>query len=189
MISARQSRLIWCVALAVLAAALVFFNRPGALPDPAADSAPEYASDAPRGYEPGEAPADFELIQMDGARFALSEHRGQVVVINLWATWCAPCVGELPSFDRLSRDYGEEVAVLAIHSDLITDDVEAFLSNYDYDIAFAIDEEGGAIASLGGTTMLPQTIILDADGIVTYNRVGSMTYETLEALVNAALNG
>ena len=183
MISSRQSRLIRCAALAMLLAALVFFNLPTSSP------APEQAAEIPQGHEPGERPLDFSLAQTDGGTFALTDHRGQAVVINLWATWCAPCLAELPHFDRLQRDYGGEVAVLAIHSQLITDDVAAFLLGYDYDIAFAVDETGEVIASLGGTTMLPQTIVLDRDGTVTYNRVGSLTYEALKALADAALNG
>ena len=152
----------------------------------AADPA-RYASDAPLGHEPGQQLPDFTLIQMDGAPYALSEHRGQVTVLNLWATWCTPCVNELPHFDRMRREYGDQVSVLAIHSDLITDDVAAYLANFDYGMAFAIDESGQVIASMGGSTMLPQTMVLDQRGVVTYNKVGSVTYEALEELVRAAL--
>ena len=76
--------------------------------------------------------------------------------------------------------------VLVIHSNLITDDVTKYLSGYDYSFPFAIDETGGVIAALGGSTMLPQTIVVNVEGIVTYNQVGSVTTEKLEALVNEA---
>ena len=190
MISRGVTRAAWCVALVALCAALVLFNRPGA-PEPAPAATPDplaaYVSDAPPGHEPGQRLPEFTLTQTDGAPFALSEHRGQVTVLNLWATWCTPCVNELPHFDRLQRAYGDQVAVLAIHSDLITDDVAAYLANYDYGIAFAVDEDGQVIASMGGSTMLPQTMVLDRFGVVTYNQVGSVSYEALEELVNAAM--
>ena len=170
MMSRRLSRVLWAAALILLGAALMAFNRPDAAPAPAA-----YASDAPEGYEPGQQLPDFTIALTDGASFSLSEHRGQVTVIKL------------PHFDRLQREHPDDVAVLAIHSDLITDDVAAYLANYDYGIAFAVDEGGQVIASVGGSTMLPQTLVLDRYGVVTYNQVGSVTYEALEELVAAAM--
>ena len=190
MTRSRRS-IAWAVALLALAVALVFFNLPDAsgaataAPDEAAVDA--YESDAPAGFEVGERLPDFTLAQTDGGTFTLSENRGKVVVINLWATWCTPCVNELPHFDRLQREYPDDVTVLAIHSDLITDDPLAYLSRYDYGVAFAVDEEGAVIAGVGGSTMLPQTVVLDRRGVVTYNRVGSVTYEALEALAREAM--
>ena len=171
--------------------------------EPAAESAPdspkETASEptlesseadpalsAPEGHEIGERIPDFTLISLDGEAFTLSEKRGKMVILNLWATWCTPCVNELPHFDRIGAEHPEDVAILAIHSDLITDNVADYLSNFDYTIPFAIDESGEVIASLGGSTLLPQTIVLDRNGIVTYNSVGSVTYEKLAALVREA---
>ena len=186
----KRSRWAWCAALIVLCGALVYFNLPAptrgeADPAQAVDPAVEFASDAPPGHEVGEQLPDFTLTRVNGGEFTLSQHRGHVTVINLWATWCTPCVNELPHFDRIKQNY-PDVSVLAIHSDLITDDVAGYLANYDYGIDFAIDESGDVIASVGGTTMLPQTVVLDPWGVVTYNRVGSVTYEALEQLVQEA---
>ena len=171
----RAARVAWCAACVLLAAVLIAVNLPGK------------PADAPAGHEPGQRPPDFTLATLDGGAFTLSGQRGRVTVINLWATWCGPCVRELPHFDRLRLAYPDDVAVLAIHSDLVTEDVAAYLALYDYGIAFAVDTDGAVIASLGGSTMLPQTIVLDRSGIVTYNRVGSVTYEALEELVLAAM--
>ena len=187
MIRAKQARAAWCAALAALCAALVLFNLPAR--DGAADPPAGYASDAPLGHEVGERLPDFTLTQTDGGEFSLSSCRGRAVVINLWATWCGPCMKELPHFDRLQAAYPDDVAVLAIHSDLVTDDVGKALSGFDYRIAFAVDGDGAVIRSLGGSTMLPQTVVLDRRGVVTYNRVGSVTYEALEELTRAALDG
>ena len=146
-----------------------------------------YDTDAPIGHAVGQQAPDFTLTTVEGQPFTLRDHRGQATVLNLWATWCGPCVKELPYFDRLAREHADDVAVLAIHSDLITDDVMEYLSHYDYSMPFAVDETGEVIASLGGSTMLPQTIVLDRYGVVIYNQVGSMTYEALTELVEAAL--
>ncbi len=185
--SKALSRAAWGLALAVLAAALIFFNLPSSdKPENAALSSTPSESDLPSGHEPGQRLPDFTITLTDGSEFSLSAQRGRVTVINLWATWCTPCVNELPHFDRLLAAHPGEVTILAIHSDLITDDVQEYLSVYDYAISFAIDEGGEVIRSMGGSTMLPQTLVLDPRGVVTYNKVGSITYEALESLCTAA---
>ena len=164
---------------ALLLCAMLIVNRPA--------PKPVYDTDAPIGHAVGQQAPDFTLTTVDNQPFTLRDHRGQATVLNLWATWCGPCVKELPYFDRLAREHADDVAVLAIHSDLITDDVMEYLSHYDYSMPFAVDETGEVIASLGGSTMLPQTIVLDRYGVVIYNQVGSMTYEALTELAEAAL--
>lgn len=179
-----RKKLIWLDAAAILLllAALVLFNLPPReaerLPDTAAES-------APLGHAPGERLPDFTLTDLNGEVFSLSACRGKTVVINLWATWCAPCVKELPHFERLQRER-DDVAVLALHSDLVTEDVAAYTARTEFDLRFAVDETGDIIRMLGGSTTLPQTVVVDQNGVVTYNRVGSLSYEALRELADAA---
>ncbi len=176
-----RGRIAWAIAVIVLAGVLVLVNLPG-------ESAPEAApgpvidESIPVGSEEGMRAPDFTAPLYGGGEFHLYDHLGQVTVINFWATWCTPCCAELPYFDELSRNYGNQMALVALHSDLVTDDVDEYLSNYDYTIPFALDDSG-VIASFGGSTMLPQTVILDQNGVIVYNKVGSVTYELLESLV------
>lgn len=109
--------------------------------------------------------------------FVLSEHLGKKVAINFWATWCGPCVKELPYFDQL---YKTGIAdVVAIHSALVTDDVENYLSGFDYSLPFALDEDGTAAGIFGVSSMLPHTVVLDEEGNVIYNSAGSLDYDQL----------
>ena len=165
-------RLLWAAALLLLAAVLVFVNLPEAEPV--------------HGAGVGEVLPDFSLRCVDGSSFSLSEQRGKTVVINLWATWCTPCVRELPHFDRLLRERGEKVAVLALHTPPVTADVESYLAEFSYGMPFAVDEDGSLASLLGASSVLPQTIILSPDGVVTYNQAGSLSYEDLCALVDRA---
>ena len=187
----RRIRLAaWGVALAVLAGALWYCNRPepaAAQPDGTAPTA-TMEDDTPVGHEVGMRAPDFSVPVYGGDSFTLSEHRGKTVIVNFWATWCTPCCAELPHFDEIYRNYGSDVAVVAIHSDLVTDDVEEYLANYDYRLPFALDETGSVIQSFGGSTMLPQTVVIDAGGVIVYNSVGSVTYEVLEDLLSQAEN-
>ena len=165
-------KVLWALAIVLLIAVIVMVN----LPDAA----------APSGADVGEALPDFQITCLDGSTFRLSEQCGKVVVLNLWATWCTPCVEELPNFDRLLQERPSEVAVLAIHSPPVTTDVAAYLAAYSYSLPFAVDESGEVSGLLGASTVLPQTIILDSNGVVTYNQSGALTYEALLAFVDAA---
>ncbi len=165
-------RLLWTAAMLLLAAVLVFVNLPEAAPAPGAGV--------------GELLPDFSVLCVDGSSFSLAEQRGKPVVINLWATWCAPCVRELPNFERLWRERGEEVAMLALHTPPVTADVDAYLADYAYTMPFAVDEDGSLASLLGASIILPQTIILDPTGVVTYNQAGSLSYEELCALADRA---
>lgn len=183
----RRTRIIaWALALAVLAGALWYFNRPDVTAAVETLETAQPGDDAPVGNEPGMRAPEFSVPVYGGGEFALGEHAGKIVVVNFWATWCTPCCNELPYFDRIYADYGDDVAVVAVHSDLVTDDVEAYLANFDYEMTFALDESGDVIKAFGGSTMLPQTIIIGRDGVITYNAVGSVTYEKLESLIAEA---
>ncbi len=165
-------RLLWAAALLLLAAVLLCVNLPEAAPSPGAGV--------------GDALPDFSVQCVDGNSFSLSEQRGKIVVINLWATWCTPCVRELPNFERLSRERGNTVAVLALHTPPVTADVAAYLADYSFTMPFAVDEDGSVAQLLGASAVLPQTIILSPDGVVTYNQAGSLSYEELCALADKA---
>ena len=168
--------LLWGLALALLAAVLVLTNLPEKEP-------------AAPGTELGQALPDFSIECLDGSLFRLEDQRGKVVVINVWATWWTPCVKELPNFDRLQTEYPAEVAVLALHAQPVTADVAEYLSAYSYQIPFAVDGDGSLSAALNVSTVLPQTIILSPEGIVTCNQTGALSWERLLELVQAAQAG
>ena len=129
---------------------------------------------------------DFRLTTLStNDEFVLSAQRGKKVIINFWATWCGPCVKELPYFDQIHQMYGDDVVVIAVHSNLVTDDIQGYLSNYDYQLTFALDHDGRVITAFGGSTMLPHTVIVDESGVITYNAVGSVTLTQLESLLMA----
>ena len=170
----RTVRILWAAAITALLAVLIVVNRPEESP-------------APVGAAPGERMADFSVPCVDGAEFTLSAQRGKVVVLNLWATWCTPCVKELPNFDRLQAEHPADVAVLALHAPPVTTDVAAYLSAFSYGISFAVDADGSLSDLLNASTVLPETVIVGPDGIVTYHRSGALSYDQLLELVTEAL--
>ena len=153
----------------------------------AQDSVTEFASDAPLGHEVGQQLPDFEIACLDGSTFHLADTRGKVVFINLWATYCGPCVKELPLFEELYREREGDIAMVAVHANLATEDVSAFVRERGWEIPFAVDDADETVfKTVNGSLALPQTIVLNRRGEVVYNKVGPVTKEVLDMLYEQA---
>ena len=183
---ARGRRIAWGAAIAVLAFALVWFNVLDRSGDAAAVSGP-----AAQSYTVGNQLQDFTIECLDGSSFRLEDTRGRVVFINLWATYCGPCVGELPYFNDLAGEHPGDVVILAVHNSMSKDDIPAYLSDKGWDdLLFALDTKDKLVwNTVGGGTTMPQTVVLDRSGRVIYNEVGSVTPELLESLYEKAGGG
>ena len=90
---------------------------------------------------------------------------------------------ELPYFEKLYNEHTDGVSVIAVHSDLVTDDVQAFLKDFDFNMPVAYTDVKCVTDNLEDSIMLPITIVLDKNGVVTYNKARSVTYDVLELLV------
>ena len=177
----RYKNIVIILALVILALALIITNI--SIDSEESNISNDNTVQLEIGNSVGMMAPDFtaKLYNEDGF-FTLSDYLGKKVIINFWATWCTPCIAELPHFDEFQKNH-PEVKIVALHSNLVTDDVMKYLSNYDYEITFGIDETGDVIKSFGGSTMLPHTIVINENGVITYNSVDSITYEKLESLI------
>lgn len=140
---------------------------------------------APGGPGEGVSPdPGWTLRTLDGATFTLGDLRGRPVFVNVWATWCPPCVAELASIDRLATAVGDGVAFLLVSPE---DEaaVRAFLRRRPLGVEPVL-EHTLAPAALG-VEALPHTAILDADGAVVLRHRGAAVWDTpeVEALLRA----
>ena len=177
----NRGRILWGIALAVLAAAIAWFN----FLDPALKNGETAGSGAGKeyGYEAGSTLADFTLECYDGSEFRLADTRGKVVVINRWATWCTPCIEEIPAFEALYEAHPDDLAMILVHPNETAEDPAEFLKRFNLTMSCATDGEGDPVKGiLGGGAALPQTVVLDREGKVIYNSVRAVTPELLEAL-------
>jgi cytochrome c biogenesis protein CcmG, thiol:disulfide interchange protein DsbE len=111
------------------------------------------------------APA-LEGTMFDGSRFSLSDHAGKVVVLNFWATWCAPCREEMPALDAFYRKHRSEgLEVVAISMDNPRDEAKAreLMKTYAFPAAFG--REMG-IKAYGRIWRLPLTFVIDRQGVL-----------------------
>ncbi len=156
---------------------------------PAADtaSAPEADASSEEGAEggsisylplnEGDTAPDFTAALADGTEFTLSDQQGKVVLLNFWATWCGPCVREMPAFEKLHEEYGEDIAILAVNCMEGEDIVDAFLEETGYTFPVACDVEGTVIAKYPSQG-IPYTLVIDKEGIIQKIYVGAADAET-----------
>jgi thiol-disulfide isomerase/thioredoxin len=118
----------------------------------------------------------------DGSRLALASLRGKPLVMNFWATWCPPCIREMPALDRFHRDFsGKGWQVLGIAADS-ADKVRDFLSKTPIGFPIAVAGFGGVelsrqLGNLSGG--LPFTVVFDRRGSVMHRHIGETRYEQL----------
>ena len=125
--------------------------------------------------EPSPAP-DFSLETLDGDTFHLSDYAGEVVVLNFWATWCAPCRIEIPDLIDLQEDLGDEgIQVVGISIDHDGREiVQEFADEVGFNYPILLDE-GEVADKFGGVYALPTTIIIGPDGMIQRRISGLVT--------------
>jgi cytochrome c biogenesis protein CcmG/thiol:disulfide interchange protein DsbE len=116
--------------------------------------------------QPTQGPApNFTLTTLDGKEFTLSEHRGKVVVINFWASWCGPCRNEAPAFESLWQRYkDEDVVFLGITYADNPADSRAFIEEYGMTYPVAEDGRSEVSKALYHIQGVPETFVIDKEG-------------------------
>jgi cytochrome c biogenesis protein CcmG, thiol:disulfide interchange protein DsbE len=121
----------------------------------------------------------FQAIDLRSGRPArLADYRGKVILLNLWATYCIPCRTEMPAIERLShRLAGTDFAVLAVSVDVVDSTaVNAFVR--EYGLSFDVwHDQPGTTERLYQTTGVPETFIIDRDGVIVKKAIGSMDWD------------
>ena len=113
----------------------------------------------------GKAP-DFSAKLLTGDTFTLSENKGKVVFLNFWATWCGPCVAEMPAIQELSETYADSVVFIGMNYAEDTKKVQDFVTKRGITYNIGIDENGDIAKNLYPTTGIPYTLVIDAEGII-----------------------
>ena len=120
----------------------------------------------------GEIAPTFTLPDLDGEMHGLADLRGRVVVLNYWATWCPPCVDEMPSLQKLHEALADKgLSVVAVSVDERFEDIERFVERFG--LTFTIlHDEGMKVSRSYQTFKYPETYVIDQDGRVRSKVVG-----------------
>ncbi len=129
------------------------------------------------GYSPDFTLPAIESASANTAPIHLYEHRGHVVLVNFWATWCPPCIEEAPSLEKLSVEMSKMgVEVIGVSVDQDPGAIKIFVTEYHLSFPIARDPDQ-AVASKFGTFKFPETYILDRDGRVAEKIIGARDWE------------
>ncbi|MGZ8741979.1 MAG: TlpA disulfide reductase family protein [Nocardioides sp.] len=133
-------------------------------------------------------PGEVSGETIDGEPLSLDDYAGQVVVVNVWGSWCAPCRAEAPMLSEAARDLEkDDVAFLGIDSrDLNETQARAFVRRFGIPYPSIYDQQGRTLLAFRGTLVpssVPATVIIDREGRVAASVLGEITRTTLYDLV------
>jgi len=179
--------------LAVLALALAACKQQPAAPT-AADAAPGVAAPAPAAAEDAQAAVvqqtaelpQLQVTTVDGKSYDLASHRGQWVVVNFWATWCAPCLQEMPELSALHAMRGNVEVVGLAYEDIELEEMQGFLKQHPVAYPIAIIDTYNPPKDFATPRGLPMTYLIAPDGKVAKQFLGPVNAHEIEQAIVAA---
>lgn len=173
------------VVMAVLTVTYVPFTAPAgdlALPGSGAEGV---ISDP---VQPGKPAPAFTAEGLTGEEVSLSDFKGSVVALNFWATWCAPCVLEMPALQEAANTHDEgNVIVLGVNAGESAGTIQVFVEANSITFPILLDE-GGSLVELYGVRGFPTTVWIDRDGIVQAEHLGVLTDELIQQYLSVLLD-
>ncbi len=150
---------------------------------PAATSTPDGTAEAGAGTRAEQAPekasaqaTDFSLRAVDGRTFRLSDHLGKdVVFLNFWATWCVPCLGEMPELEKLHQTYGGQglqIVGISMDGPESIANVQPTVRRYGITYPILLDEETRVVGTYNPRRDAPFSVLIDRSGRIVQRFVG-----------------
>jgi peroxiredoxin len=137
----------------------------------------------------GQPAPDFTLTSLEGEAVSLSDYRGQVVLINTWATWCPPCRAEMPAINTFYEAHQNKgFTVLAVNNQEDTQTINDFVEASGFGFPVLLDPEA-EMMELYQVRGLPTTFIIGRDGTIQHVQAGTITDRQLESIILPLLAG
>ena len=148
------------------------------------------------GTQKGQLAPDFEISDFDGSRHTLSDFRGQVVYVNFWATWCGPCLIEMPDIAALQEEFGDDLAIITVNRRETLDAAQAYFENLPLldggtGVSFTVDgmDPDDTLFDLYSALAMPSSFFVDPDGVISIVGHGLISLDQMRTAINGALDG
>ena len=141
----------------------------------------------PIGPEEGNRAPDFTLETVDNEELTLSDFRGKTVIVNFWATWCQPCVGEMPHFKAVYDNWSvDELAILAINLEESKATAKSFVDAEQLPFPVLLDLEGEVASEYDASGSIPWSFFIDGEGIIQHVQEGGFqSQEEIEGILES----
>jgi peroxiredoxin len=144
-------------------------------------------SAVPQGITVGNRARDFRVDSLDGKKVSLGDYRGSVVLLNFWATWCAPCRAEIPDLEAAYQAHKDnDFVVLGINVQESPQDVGPFVSALNMTYPILMDPEGKVWQQYRGLG-LPMSLLVDEEGVIQVRHMGILTADQLQDYLDKSL--
>jgi cytochrome c biogenesis protein CcmG, thiol:disulfide interchange protein DsbE len=134
------------------------------------------------------APAAISYVTFDGEPANTGSYVGRPLVLNFFAEWCPPCVAEMPDFETVYQEVGDEIAFLGLSTLESEDNARGLIESTGITYDVGRDTDGEAFAKAGGLQM-PTTVFIDAAGTVVEVHTGALTADQLRDRIDSLLRG
>jgi peroxiredoxin len=121
---------------------------------------------------------DFELKTLSGENVKLSDYRGKKVMLNFWATWCAPCKEEMPDMEEFYQQNGKEIEILAVNIDPQFN-VQQFVTEFGITFPILLDDKD-EVNTMYQLLTIPTTYFIDEKGIIRHKYLTTMTQDIMK---------
>ena len=130
--------------------------------------------------------AQFTATGVDGKPVKLTDYKGKVILLNFWATWCPPCLAEIPDLIKIQSKYKNKVQIIGISMDQSSEDVKRMLpkAKFNYPIIMSDDK---IRSGYGAIRAVPTTIVINKDQMIVESLVGFHNQATFEATLSKYL--
>ena len=132
-------------------------------------------------------PTDIAITAADGSEATLGDFAGTPLVANMWATWCGPCVEEMPAFDEVARER-DDVTIVGINIGESAEDAAAFATDLGVSYPQFTDPDS-ALYDAFAVTSMPTTVFISADGEVLATHQGALTADELRDMIDRTFTG
>jgi thiol-disulfide isomerase/thioredoxin len=142
------------------------------------------------GLEVGRKAPSFSLVDLHGRQVTLDQYKGRVVMLDFWATWCAPCRQSMPALENLEKEFHEDLTLLAINLGESPEKVRSYVKLKNIQSMVLLDVDG-SVGQAYRSDSIPMQVLVDQQGVVRHVQIGfaPVVQQQLRAEISKLLRG